>query len=88
MSFEAGYKAGQQAVLSQLKGHSNRWYDDKTFVIKTADIERLKLFLDGFGFTFIEEQHGDGPRHYSSSYEGLVLEIYPISNDTTQSNTD
>jgi hypothetical protein len=55
-----------------------KWYDENTLVIKTKDIERVKKFLAAFGLDFVEEQHDDGPLHYSTTALcGKVLEIYP-----------
>lgn len=54
------------------------WYDDKTYVIKSRDPERLKAFFEDFGLTFVPEQHGDGPVHFAcASPSGKVFEIYP-----------
>lgn len=55
------------------------WYDKNTYVVYDSDIDRLKLFLESFGLSFVEEKHKNGPRHYSSSKDKLVLEIYPTS---------
>lgn len=53
------------------------WYDENTFVLRTDDIEAMKRFLENFGLTFVEEQHGDGPVHYSCETGEKVFEIYP-----------
>jgi len=77
-AFEAGYLEGRRTALKEIKKHTNKWYDQKTFVIKTSDIERVRLLLETFGLIFKPEQHGTGPLHYSAICEDLVLEIYPI----------
>ena len=47
-------------------------------VLYTEDIERLRLFYEACGLTMNEEQHDDGPRHYSSVLSsGTVFELYP-----------
>ena len=80
-AFEAGYKAGRKTAVKEIKRHTNKWYDQKTFVIKTSNIDRVKLLLETFGIIFKPEQHGRGPFHYSAVCEDLVLEIYPIVTD-------
>jgi len=52
----------------------------KLLVLKTDDIECLRNFYTCFGFDFVEEQHGNGPRHYAASMGDGILEIYPTSN--------
>jgi lactoylglutathione lyase len=47
-------------------------------VIKTKQLDLLKSFYEKIGLTFIEERHGTGPIHYSSSNKNLVLELYPL----------
>ncbi|MFB6454191.1 VOC family protein [Chitinophaga sp. Hz27] len=47
-------------------------------VIKTDKPEQQVEFYAAIGFQFIYHQHGTGPFHYSSTDEGLVLEIYPL----------
>lgn len=34
-------------------------------------------FYRMLGLSFIEEKHGKGPVHYSSSSNGVIIEIYP-----------
>ena len=47
-------------------------------VLYTRDLERLRLFYESLGLTFVRERHGAGPEHYSATTkEGLVLELYP-----------
>ena len=53
------------------------WYDENTFVLRVTDIEQMKTFLECFGLSFVHEQHGDGPMHYSCVAEDKVFEIYP-----------
>ena len=48
-------------------------------VIRSSDIEVLKNFYENFGMEFRREQHGNGPVHYSTILDGMVLEIYPIT---------
>ncbi len=47
-------------------------------VLKTHQIEAVKLFYETIGIELIEEQHGNGPVHYAGKVGGTVLEIYPI----------
>ena len=30
-----------------------------------------------FGAHFVEEKHGEGPRHYAATFGGMTLELYP-----------
>lgn len=50
----------------------------KLLVLKTDAVERLRDFYGGLGFEFVEEQHGNGPRHYSAPLGDGILEIYPL----------
>lgn len=51
-------------------------------VIRVADIERSKNFYAGLGLSFRQEQHGDGPVHYASEVNGVVIELYPASRNS------
>lgn len=77
-AFEAGFAEGHKLAIKEIKKHTNKWYDKKTFVIKTSDIERVRRLLETFGIVFKPEQHDKGPFHYSAVADDLVLEIYPI----------
>jgi lactoylglutathione lyase len=46
-------------------------------VLQSADIEAAKVFYSRLGMSFVQEQYGQGPRHYSAILGPLVLEIYP-----------
>ena len=46
-------------------------------VLQSADVQAAKDFYTFLGLSFVEEQHGAGPRPYSAKVGGLVLEIYP-----------
>jgi predicted enzyme related to lactoylglutathione lyase len=46
-------------------------------VLHTNDIEAAKEFYSLLGLSFVEEQHGKGPRHYAATLGAVVLEIYP-----------
>ena len=48
-------------------------------VIRTDNIELLKQQYELLGFSFDYHQHGKGPFHYASEAEGLIFEIYPLS---------
>jgi lactoylglutathione lyase len=50
-------------------------------VLQSRDVEKAKDFYSLLGLSFVEEQHGKGPRHYSSILGALVLEIYPCQGD-------
>lgn len=46
-------------------------------VLRVADIERSRSFYSALGFEFVEEKHGEGPRHYACEEGSTVLELYP-----------
>jgi len=47
-------------------------------VIKTKDPKTLMEQYQRLGICFDYHQHGNGPFHYASMYEGQVFEIYPL----------
>jgi catechol 2,3-dioxygenase-like lactoylglutathione lyase family enzyme len=46
-------------------------------VLRCADVERAREFYETLGLTLVAEQHGAGPRHYSTTIGRTVLELYP-----------
>jgi catechol 2,3-dioxygenase-like lactoylglutathione lyase family enzyme len=46
-------------------------------VLRTTRMDACLEFYRGLGLSLIEEKHGKGPAHYSSSSNGVILEIYP-----------
>jgi lactoylglutathione lyase len=46
-------------------------------VLQSRNVEAAKDFYSLLGLSFVEEKHGQGPRHYSATLGALVLEIYP-----------
>jgi hypothetical protein len=53
-------------------------------VLKTRQIEQLRLFYQALGLELAEEQHGKGPVHYAGRAGDMVVEIYPLLDDGTQ----
>ncbi len=53
----------------------------KLLVLKTDAVERLRDFYARLGFEFIEEQHSNGPRHWSAPVGDGILEVYPLPED-------
>ena len=51
----------------------------KYLVLRTKNIDKLKLFYETVGLSFVKEQHGEGPWHYSCAIGNFVLEIYPAA---------
>ncbi len=51
----------------------------RLFVVRTANLERSRLFYSGLGLDLRPEQHGNGPLHYSCTLSGTVLELYPAT---------
>lgn len=54
----------------------------KLLVLKTLQAETLRDFYTRLGFSFVEEQHGNGPVHYSAPLGDGILEIYPLTEGT------
>jgi catechol 2,3-dioxygenase-like lactoylglutathione lyase family enzyme len=46
-------------------------------VLQSTDLQAARDFYSNLGLSFVEEQHGAGPRHYAATIGALVLEIYP-----------
>jgi catechol 2,3-dioxygenase-like lactoylglutathione lyase family enzyme len=46
-------------------------------VLRTTKIDACLEFYRRLGLAFVEEKHGKGPVHYSSSSNGVIIEIYP-----------
>ena len=47
-------------------------------MIRSSNPEKLKAQYEQLGMKFDYHKHGEGPLHYSSTIDGLVLEIYPL----------
>ncbi len=47
-------------------------------VIRTHQPERVKGFYEALGLQFREEQHGNGPVHFSAQVGQTVFEVYPL----------
>ncbi|MEL6136186.1 MAG: VOC family protein [Cyanobacteria bacterium J06628_6] len=50
-------------------------------VIRSLDIERVMLFYQRIGLSFVKHAHGTGPEHYTSEVDRFVFEIYPACSD-------
>lgn len=50
-------------------------------VLYVPDIEVMKDWLCAFGLIFETHQHGNGPIHYGCEQDGLVLELYPATDN-------
>lgn len=51
-------------------------------VLRCRQMERTKAFYELFGLTFVKEQHGAGPEHYSATDDVGTLELYPAESNT------
>lgn len=47
-------------------------------VLRSANLERSVGFYGLLGLVFVEEKHGNGPKHYSTQLGATVLELYPL----------
>ena len=58
-------------------------------VLRTAKIDTCLEFYWRLGLAMAEEKHGKGPVHYSSSSNGITVEIYPETRKNfTESGTE
>jgi lactoylglutathione lyase len=46
-------------------------------VLRTTRVVACIEFYRSLGLALVEEKHGGGPVHYSSSSNGIIIEIYP-----------
>lgn len=56
-------------------------------VLRCRDLSGTKRFYEALGLSFQEEKHGAGPIHFSTCISGVVVELYPLRDDTA-STTD
>lgn len=47
-------------------------------VIRSQDIDSSAEFYRSIGVDMVEEQHGNGPRHFAAELGRLVFEVYPL----------
>jgi len=52
-------------------------------VLKTRQVEQLRLFFQSLGVELAEEQHGKGPIHFAGRAGEVVIEVYPLPDDGT-----
>ena len=48
-------------------------------VLRCRNLEACKCFYEQLGFEFQQEQHRTGPVHYAAQLDGMVFELYPLS---------
>ena len=48
-------------------------------VLRVSDVEHSAAFYSVIGLSFQCEQHGSGPKHFSTTIGNTVLELYPAS---------
>ena len=53
-------------------------------VLRCSDLERSRAFYEALGLTLTPEQHGSGPRHYSTRVSQTVIEFYPDASGSTR----
>ncbi len=46
-------------------------------VLRTTDLASARSFYEALGLSFVQEQHGTGPVHFSCERGGTVMELYP-----------
>jgi len=47
-------------------------------VLRCKNISVRREFYEKLGLMFINEKHGNGPEHYSSEIDGVLIELYPL----------
>ena len=52
-------------------------------VLKTRQVEQVRLFYQALGIELAEERHGKGPVHFAGRVGDVVIEIYPLADDGT-----
>jgi predicted enzyme related to lactoylglutathione lyase len=52
-------------------------------VLKTRQVEQLRLFYQTLGVELVPEQHGKGPVHYAGRAGDVVIEVYPLPDDAS-----
>ena len=52
-------------------------------VLKTRQVEQVRLFYQILGVELAEERHGTGPIHFAGRVGDAVIEIYPLADDGT-----
>ena len=52
-------------------------------VLKTCQVEKLRLFYRTLGIEFAEEQHGNGPVHFAGQVGDVLIEVYPLPDDSS-----
>jgi len=53
-------------------------------VLKTRQIEPLRRFYQTLGIELTDEKHGNGPLHFAGKVGDVVIEIYPLLDDSAQ----
>jgi hypothetical protein len=56
-------------------------------VLKTRQMEKMRAFYGALGIDLAEEQHGKGPVHYAGRVGAAVLEVYPLPEEGTPTDT-
>ena len=59
----------------------------KLLVLKTPQVEKLRVFYQALGVELAEERHGSGPLHYAGKIGDAVLEIYPLADEGAAADT-
>ena len=54
--------------------------------IRCFNIEDSKIFYEKLGLSFVQEQHGNGPIHYSCEHDDCVFELYPNNGEMPKDN--
>lgn len=50
-------------------------------VLKTRQVEQLRVLYQTLGVDLVEEKHGKGPVHFAGRARDVVIEVYPLPDD-------
>ncbi|MFO0937638.1 MAG: VOC family protein [Gemmataceae bacterium] len=56
-------------------------------VLKTRQVDALRKFYRSLWIELIMEQHGNGPVHFAGQIGEVLLEVYPLPNEGTPTDT-
>lgn len=56
-------------------------------VLKSPRLGQVKRFYEALGIDFAEEQHPSGPVHFAGRVGGILLELYPLTDEVLDENS-
>lgn len=74
-----GFRMQRSIALKWLSAINVRPAKLNLIVLRSLDIDRAVTFYRMLGLVFTKHCHGNGSEHYSSEIDGVVFEVYPLS---------